>query len=645
MRNSPGAEKPARMGRDPGASPDPPGAPPSSGSTAWLGRDTPLRRFLRTETGSGAVLVGAAVGGLIWANLDDGSYQRVWNTLVSVRVGQWDLSLTLRQWINSGLMAFFFLVVGLEARREFDVGEFRERPRIVVPVVAGLGGMLGAIGIYVAVNAGRSSIHGWGASMSTDTAFALGVFALLGSRAPNRLRGLILTVTVVDDIVGLAVIATVYSHHLSVAHLLVAAGAFAVAALAAWRRVRSGLVYFGLAAISWVALAKSGVDPIIVGLAAGLIAYAAPANRSDLERATSLVRDFREQPTPGRAQVARAGLATAISPNDRLAQIFHPWTSYVIVPLFGLANAGIPIDAKFLAGAYRSPITLGIILGYVIGKPLGVTLAAAVVTKASRGRLRPPVGWAAVIGGGATAGTGFTVSLLIASVAFRGSALKEATLGILTAAVVSAVLAWLVFAATAQLPAALRARALLGRSEVIVDLVDPVDPDRDHLRGPADAPATLVEYGDFQCPHCAQAEPTIRELLADFADLRYAWRHLPLNDVHPQAQLAAEASEAAAAQGAFWPMHDLLLEHQDQLGYDRLIEYARRLGLDVTRFATDLQTHRWSDRVAADVESADLSGVSGTPTFFINGQRQPAPYDTVTLSRAVRSVRSPAPVR
>ena len=646
MPNSSGAEKPARVGRDdPGASPDPPDASSSSGRTAWLGRDTPLRRFLRTETGSGAVLLGAAVAGLIWANLDYGSYQRVWNTLVSVRVGQWDLSLTLRQWINSGLMAFFFLVVGLEARREFDVGEFRERPRIVLPVVAGLGGMLGAIGIYLAVNAGRSSIHGWGVSMSTDTAFALGVFALLGSRVPNRLRGLILTVTVVDDIVGLAVIATVYSHHLSVAHLLVAAGAFAMAVVAAWRRVPFGLVYFALAAISWVALAKSGVDPIIVGLAAGLIAYAAPANRPDLERATSLVRDFREQPTPGRAQLARAGLAVAISPNDRLAQIYHPWTSYVIVPLFGLANAGIPIDPKFLSSAYRSPVTLGIILGYVIGKPLGVTLASALVTKASRGRPRPPVGWAAVIGGGATAGTGFTVSLLIASIAFRGSALKEATLGILTAAVLSAVLAWLVFAATDQLAPAVRARALLGRSEVIVDLVDPVDADRDHLRGPPDAPITLVEYGDFECPHCAEAEPTIRELLADFADLRYAWRHLPLNDVHPQAQLAAEASEAAATQGAFWPMHDLLLEHQDQLAYDHLIDYARRLGLDIDRFATDLQTHRWSDRVAADVESADLSGVSGTPTFFINGQRQPAPYDTVTLSRAVRNVRSPAPVR
>ena len=386
-----------------------------------------------------------------------------------------------------------------------------------------------------------------------------------------------------------------------------------------------------------MALAKSGVDPIIVGLAAGLIAYAAPAARSDLERATSLVRDFREQPTPGRAQLARAGLATAISPNDRLAQIYHPWTSYVIVPLFGLANAGIPIDAKFLASAYRSPVTLGIIFGYVIGKPLGVTLASAVVTKASRGRLRPPVGWAAVIGGGATAGTGFTVSLLIASVAFTGSALEEATLGILTAAVVSAVVAWLVFAATARLPAPLRARALLGRSEVIVDLVDPVDPDLDHVRGSADAPVTLVEYGDFQCPHCGKAEPTIRELLADFADLRYVWRQLPLNDVHPQAQLAAEASEAAAAQGAFWSMHDLLLEHQGDLGYDHLISYAQRLGLDIDRFVTDLETHRWADRVAADVESADLSGVSGTPTFFINGQRQPAPYDIVTLSRAVQT--------
>jgi protein-disulfide isomerase len=242
-----------------------------------------------------------------------------------------------------------------------------------------------------------------------------------------------------------------------------------------------------------------------------------------------------------------------------------------------------------------------------------------------------------VVGGGTIAGTGFTVSLLIATKAFTGTELKEATLGILTAAVASAVLTWVVFFAAARLPTALRTQALLGRSQIIVDLVDPVDPERDHLRGPSSAPVTLIEYGDFECPHCGQAEPVIRELMADFGNLRYVWRHLPLSDVHPSAQVAAEASEAAASQGAFWEMHDVLLEHQSELGFKDLIGYANRLGLDVDQFANDLRTQRWTDRVDADVESADLSGVAGTPTFFINGQRQHGAFDIGSLSRAVRN--------
>ncbi len=415
-----------------------------------------------------------------------------------------------------------------------------------------------------------------------------------------------------------------------------------VAVVAAWQHVHLGLLYLALGTVSWFALVKSGVDPIVVGLGMGLIASAAPAARPDLERVTSLFRDFREQPTPVQARLAQTGLRTALSPNDRLQQIYHPWTSYLIVPLFGLANAGIRIDTAFLTEAYTSPVTLGIIAGYVIGKPFGITVSSAFVTKASRGRLRPPVGWVAVVGGGVTAGTGFTVSLLVASVAFTGTALDEATLGVLTAAVVSAVLSWLVFLATTRLPGELRARALLGRSEVIVDLVDPVDAQRDHLRGPPDAVVTLVEYGDFQCPYCGRAEPIIRGLLGEFGDLRYVWRHLPLSDVHPQAQLAAEASEAAAAQGAFWPMHDLLLSHQDELGFDDLISDAKRLHLDVERFTNDLRDHRWTDRVAADIETADLSGVAGTPTFFINGLRQPGPYDMDSLTRAVRTAYSRA---
>ena len=616
----------------------------SSTRTAWLQRDTALRRFLHTETASAALLLGAAVGALIWVNVDARSYDQVWQTRLSVHLGQAAVSLDLRGWINSGLMSFFFLVVGLEARREFDIGEFRERPRIILPVLAGLGGMVFAVGLYLAINAGRPSAHGWGTAMSTDTAFALGLLALLGRSAPERLRGFILTLTVVDDIVGLVVIATVYTHHLTVAPLVIAIGLMALAAFAASLRIHYGLLYFALAASSWVALVESGVDPVVVGLAAGLIAYAAPPARADLERTSDLFRDFREQPTAGMARQLRVGVRTAVSPNARLQQLWHPWTSYLIVPLFGLANAGIPIDVGFLAQAYTSPITLGIVIGYVLGKPAGVMTVSALVNKTTRGRLRPPVGWMAALGGGTLAGMGFTVSLLVASVAFTGAELKEATLGVLTAAAVAALLTSLVFQITRRLPPPLRRRALLGQSPAIVDLADPVDSDRDHIRGPADADVTLVEYGDFECPYCGRAEPVIRELLADFGDLRYVWRHLPLNDVHPNAQLAAEVSEAAAAQGAFWPMHDLLLEHQDELAPKDLIRYAGQLGLDVNAFTEDLRTHRWSEHVAADVESADVSEAAGTPTFFVNGQRQVGAYDLATLGRAVRTARAQAEI-
>jgi protein-disulfide isomerase len=187
------------------------------------------------------------------------------------------------------------------------------------------------------------------------------------------------------------------------------------------------------------------------------------------------------------------------------------------------------------------------------------------------------------------------------------------------------------------LPRLLRARLLLGTADSLTDLYLDVDPERDHLRGPLDAPVTVVEYGDFECPYCGQAEPVVRELLRDFADVGYVWRHLPLNDVHPHAQLAAEAAEAAAEQGAFWELHDLLLDHQDALEPDDLIGYAGELGLDVERFADDLRRRVGAMRVADDVDSADLSGVSGTPTFFVNGRRHYGAYDIATLSAAVRA--------
>jgi Na+/H+ antiporter NhaA len=609
--------------------------------TAWVrSGKTPLRRFLRTETGSAAVLLAATVAALVWANTDPSGYAATWGTDLSVRLGPARMSADLQEWINSGLMAFFFLVAGLEARREFDMGELRQRRRLALPLVVGLGGMGVPIGFYLAFNVGRASAGGWGTAMSTDTAFALGMLALVGAGVPDRVRTYLLTFSIVDDVAGIVVIGLVYSSHLSVVPLAVGLAILAGVVIARRLRVRMGAVYLVLGIGAWVAFFNSGVDPVVVGLVVGLLALSYPAGRSDLEQASESFRLFREQPTPELASQARESVRTAISPNDRLLQLFHPWTSYLIVPLFGLANAGIVISGAFLARAYSSPVTLGIAAGYVVGKPVGTVTAAWLLTRISRGRIQPPVGWAAVTGAGTIAGVGFTVSLLIASLAFRGTVLAEAKVGILSAAVASSALTWIVFRVAALLPKRLRLPALYGTAEAIVDLTVPVDAGRDHVRGPDDAPVTLVEYGDLECPYCGQAEPVVREMLAEYQDLRYVWRHLPLTDVHPHAQLAAEATEAAANQGKFWEMQDQLLHHQDALTAKDLMRHAAEVGLNADRFMQDMRERAGQRKVASDADSADMSGVSGTPTFFINGRRHHGAYDIGTLSAAVRTARA-----
>jgi Na+/H+ antiporter NhaA len=612
-------------------------APEPARQTDW-GRQrlTPLRSFLRTETGSASVLAGATVAALIWANVSSSSYDRVWATRLSASVGRWGLTLDAHAFVNSGLMALFFLVVGLEARREWDMGELRVRSRLALPLLAGLGGMLVPIGIYLIANAGRPSAHAWGMSMSTDTAFALGALALVGRRLPDRVRTYLLTFSVVDDLAGIAVIAVVYSGRIRVAPLLTGLGFLAVVLVIRARGVRYGLPYLLIGIAAWVAFFSSGVDPVVVGLVMGLLTYAYPARRAELEQASLAFRLFREQPTAELAASAREVVQTAISPNDRLARVFHPWSSYVIVPLFALANAGVVLNFGFLARAYASPVTLGILVGYVAGKPTGTAGVAWLVSRVSHERVRPPVGWGAVAGAGTVAGIGFTVALLIASLALRGVALAEAKVGILSAVLTASGLTWIVFRLVNRLPIRSRMRALLGTAEVITDLVVPVDDARDHVRGPEKALVTVVEYGDFECPYCGQAEPAVRELLRDHGDVRYVWRHLPLTDVHPHAQMAAEAAEAAAAQGAFWEMHDLMFGHQDALTMRDLLGYADSLGLDTSRFLSDLRGQAGAERVRQDTDSADLSGVSGTPTFFVNGQRHYGAYDIESLTRAVK---------
>jgi Na+/H+ antiporter NhaA len=616
-----------------------------AGRTAWARNLTaPVRDFLGTETGGASVLLVGVIVALLWANSPwSHSYESLWSTRLAITIGGSGIATDLRHWVNEGLMTFFFLVVGLEAKRELDLGELRERRRLTIPVVAALGGMSVPVAIYLAINAGGPGAHGWGAAMSTDTALALGALALLTPRAATRLRVFLLTLAVVDDLGALVVIAIAYTTHVSVVALTVAVVLFAALLLLRyapeWRRPASAVVAVGL----WIAMFESGIDPVISGLAIGLATSAYPPAREDLERATVLTRSFREQPTPELAREAQQGLLSAISPNERLQYSLHPWTSYVIVPLFALANAGVHLSGTLLGDAAGSPITLGILGGYLIGKPLGIAGASWLASRPALHGPRSPLSSPLLAAGGAFAGVGFTVSLLISSLAFSGEHLAEAKLGALVSVLLAPLLGWTVLRVVRRLPRTVRARQLAGTAEDILDLSQEVDPDRDHIRGPADALVTFVEYGDFECPFCGRAEPVIRELLASFDDdVRYVWRHLPLNDVHPHAQIAAEASEAAAEEGRFWEMHDVLLAHQGELLPAHLRAYATELGLDADRVLAELHRREHAARVSEDVASADESGVSGTPSFFINGRRHYGAYDIATLTDAVRAARGRA---
>jgi Na+/H+ antiporter NhaA len=616
-----------------------------AGRTAWSRNlAAPLRDFLSTETGGAVVLLCATVAALVAANSPWWeSYEELWTTELSIRIGEHGIAMDLRDWVNEGLMAFFFLVVGLEAKRELDMGELRDRRRVAIPLFAAVGGMAVPVAIYLAFNAGGEGAKGWGAAMSTDTAFALGVLALVASGA-TRLRVRLLTLVVFDDLVALLVIATVYTEDISFTPLAIAAGLFAL--LVGLRFVPfagRGPAAAVLGVAIWVALRDSGIDPVIAGLAVGLVTSAYPPSRSDLELVTERARSFREQPTPELARSTQRSLASAISANERLQYRLHPWTGFVIVPVFALANAGIHIDGQLLSDAVTSPITLGILFGYVVGKPVGIVTAAWLASRPWLFGLRRTLSWPTTIGGGAIAGIGFTVALLISSIAFTGQQLEEAKLGVLATAIVASLLSWGVFRLIRRLPASVRARQLAQTADELLDLSDDIDPERDHIRGAEDAPVTLVEYGDYECPYCGQAEVVIRELLDSFGDdLRYVWRHVPLNDVHPNAQMAAEAAEAAAAQGAFWEYHDKLLSHQDELLAPHLSRYANDLGLDLDRFWADIRGREHASRIADDVASADASGVAGTPTFFINARRHPGAYDVDTLSASVRRARARA---
>jgi Na+/H+ antiporter NhaA len=604
--------------------------------TPWARRLSPVREFVATENASAAILLLATVVAVVWANSPwSAGYESLWHTEVAVRFGDAELDLDLRHWINDGLMAFFFFVVGLEIRREFDMGELRERRRVATPVLAAVGGMAVPALIYLAINAGEPTARGWGIAMGTDTAFALGILTLVGGATP-RVRTFLLTLVIVDDIVALLVIALAYTDDLSPTALAVAAGLYGVVLVMKRVGVRHGVPYFLVGVAMWLATLASGVHATIAGVAVGVLAGAYAPSRDELSQAGAVWRLFREEPTPEYARTVSRTMSKAVSPNERLQHLFHPWTSHLIVPLFALANAGVVLEADVLRQVATEPIFLGIVVGLVVGKPLGIVGATWLVSRPWFGGFPRTVTWPPLVGAATVAGVGFTVSLLIADITFEGRELEEAKLGILAASILASLAAWAVFGVIHRLPPQKVNRGAGALAPPILDLAVDVDDEVDHVRGPRDAPVTLVEYGDFECPYCGRAEPVVRQLVQAFGnDLRFVFRHLPLVEVHEHAETAAHAAEAAAAQGRFWDMHDLLFAHQDALIYPDLLRYAAELGLDVDRFGDDLRSRRYADRIRRDVDSADASGAAGTPTMFVNGRRHEGAHDIDALASAI----------
>ncbi|MEU7833308.1 Na+/H+ antiporter NhaA [Nonomuraea sp. NPDC049129] len=594
-----------------------------------------LRAFFKTETGSTSVLLAATLLALLWANSPwGGTYESFWHTNMGLSFGSATFELDLRHWVNDGLMTIFFFVIGLEISYEARLGQLRDRRLIAVPALAALGGMMVPAGVYLALNAGGPAAGGWGVPIATDTAFVLGMLAIVGARCPEPLRVFLLTLAIVDDVLAIIIIALFYTESLDVIALVVAAALLAAIVTLRWLRIWRAPAYIVLGFALWVATLESGVHPTLIGIALGILVFVyAPSDRK-LLRADEAVHEFTSDPSPEAARVAARTLRRAVSVNERLQLLLHPWSSYVIVPIFALANAGVRLDAETLRTALTSPITIGVAAGLLLGKFVGISLGTWLPLKSGWGILPGNLVWGQLLGGAAVSGIGFTVALFIVDLAFDDPAVQsQAKIGILAGSLLAALMGGAIFRMAWDRGGVCAPPDAEPEEELPELLTEPVGPD-DHVRGPADARVTIVEYGDFECPYCGALHPVLSELLRKSADVRLVFRHFPLRTIHPRAFPAAVVAEAAAMEGRFWEMHDTLFDNQRFL-----------TDTDLARYAAELDVEPWPDvpaqaaRVDRDEESGRASGVRGTPTLFLNGVRYQGDLDLRSITRAVESAR------
>lgn len=399
----------------------------------------PFIRFSRVEAAGGIVLVVATIVALVWANSPwEASYESLWSTAFRVQLGSYVFAEDLAHVVNDVLMVIFFFVVGMEIKRELVVGELRDRRAVALPAMAALGGMIVPALIYLAFNAGGPGEPGWGIPMATDIAFALGVVALLGSRVPAAVKVLLLTLAIVDDIGAIVVIAAFYADGVEFEFLVAAAAITGLVAIMHRARVVNLPLIAAAGGALWLAVYESGVHATIAGVIMGLLMPARPT-QSELE--ADEIASILEPDDDIRADEVRATatlIRHSVSPCDRLIDALHPWTSYLIVPIFALANAGLALSTDAVTSP--SAVLGGVLVALVAGKFIGVTSFSWLAVRLGIARLPPDVRWAHVMGVGAVAGIGFTVSLFITGLAFDDvSTQDDAKIGVLAASIIAAV--------------------------------------------------------------------------------------------------------------------------------------------------------------------------------------------------------------
>lgn len=587
------------------------------------------------EKAAAALLLVFTVLAIVWANSPWAhSYWAVLDTHIGITLGDNHFELTVKHLVNDAAMTFFFFIVGLEVTREFAIGELTDRARAAVPVVAAIAGLAAPAAIFLLFNPSGADAQAWGVVISTDTAFLIGALAIIKPKYPGRLRIFLLTLAVVDDVGALCVIALFYSESIRVTPLVLSAVLTAAIALVRFMPVARGPSYAVLGVALWIALYNAGIHPTLAGVVVALLIPVFAPARQEVEQAVDVIRAFRQSPNSQYARTATRRLRQSISINERLQTDVGPYVSYLILPLFALVNAGVSLDTDGLRAAVRSPLTWGIVVGLVVGKFIGITGATWFMRRTRMGELAPGLRLRRVTGGAALSGIGFTISLFIVDIAIDDPAkADQARIGVLVASVVAFVAGWAIF----------RIADWITPPEPIgLTLIRPVDPARDHIRGNPDAPLTLVEYGDYECPFCSRATGGIDDVREHFGDrLRYVWRHLPLERVHPRAFDAARAAEAAGLQGKYFEMGIELFDHQDDLEWSDIYRYANTIGLDLDKFDNDVRVHpsKVLHRVQDDAQDAELMDLNSTPTFFVNGKRHKGPWDSASLIRALEEER------